>query len=238
VVDNMDVLSMDVRVKAVLTLLENSFALYTNPHYDQEVLKRRFKLLALFNVQLLRKLDLLNESCELTGFATVATHLSEFEPGNLLFVELLQKGAFHRLVKKYGEEQRAELKAILVNIVANLFTDKYLPIYGPYQENADDKQPFLRPMPEDFEKIVGDYNAYVDKLMFAFLEQTSKNGNPQDPAFQITGHDDVSSIFNADIVSPLEDGLILDQSLIPTSASKQKDHRGRKVCKPFVRTIV
>lgn len=45
-----------------MTLLENSFALYTSGKGKQEALKRRLHYLSLFNLQLLRKLGLLNES--------------------------------------------------------------------------------------------------------------------------------------------------------------------------------
>ncbi|KAH7725269.1 DEAD box protein/DEAH protein box helicase [Aphelenchoides avenae] len=171
--DTNDLLSPEIRLRAAKTLLENSFVLQTSG------------------------------KCELTGFAIVAAHLSKFEPGNLLFVEFLQRGAFHRLSEKYGETQKAELKRILMNILAHLFTNKPLSIYGNYDARSHAKQHVLEPMPEEFENIRTEYNKTVDDLLMAFLELSTEDAN-------------------------LLEGLILDHALIPSLATKQVDHRGNK----------
>lgn len=64
------------------------------------------------------------------GFANLAVHLSKFEQGNLAFINLLQKGALHRLYNEYlNQDRREEFKDVLINIFAYLFTNKPLPIF-------------------------------------------------------------------------------------------------------------
>lgn len=59
----------------------------------------------------------------------MASHLSNFEPGNLLFTILLQSGALHDLIKQHDDNQKSELKDIIVNILAHIFTNKFIPIF-------------------------------------------------------------------------------------------------------------
>lgn len=133
-IDSTDTSNVDVRIKAALTLLDNCFALYTKGEAKAKGLSRLMKYLTLFNVQLLRREQLLNDKCELTGFAQVVTSLGSFEPGNLVFVHILQKGLFHKYIKAFydastnPDEEKRALKETLVLILSHIFTNKRLPI--------------------------------------------------------------------------------------------------------------
>lgn len=73
----------------------------------------------------------------MTGLAFLAAHLSNFEPGNLIFTILLQSGVLHDLIKQYDDNQKSELKDVIVNILAHIFTEKFIPIYS-LDENIDE----------------------------------------------------------------------------------------------------
>lgn len=60
IVDTTDTLNTEVRIKAALTLLDNCFALYTKDEAKRGAFNRLLKYLTLFNVQLLRREQLLN----------------------------------------------------------------------------------------------------------------------------------------------------------------------------------
>jgi hypothetical protein len=53
--------------------------------------------------------------------------LGVYEPGNLLFVHLLQHGAFHILASNL-KDQDTQFKETLVLILAHLFTNRRLPV--------------------------------------------------------------------------------------------------------------
>uniref|UniRef100_A0A914C4F5 DDX60-like winged helix domain-containing protein n=1 Tax=Acrobeloides nanus TaxID=290746 RepID=A0A914C4F5_9BILA len=226
-VDTTDTLNTEVRIKAALTLLDNCFALYTKDEAKRAAFNRLLKYLTLFNVQLLRREQLLNAKCELTGFAQVATALSSFEPGNLVFVHILQKGEFHKLCKKYAEEPK-KLQDTLILILAHIFTNKRLPI--SYDTGDDSNKPALKPMPDEFQTLVDEYNSNVDKLLLAFLQLATEKRHLQSPVFELTGKIKEDSLDTAhlDVVSPFDEDLILDEKLMPAAARTLYDHRGNK----------
>uniref|UniRef100_A0A0M3K1T2 Helicase C-terminal domain-containing protein n=1 Tax=Anisakis simplex TaxID=6269 RepID=A0A0M3K1T2_ANISI len=122
--------------ETALTLLENSFALFTRSEM-RDALQKQIKLFTLFSVQLLRSLELLNEKGEPKGMASIVCHLSAHEPGNLLFIHLLQNGKFHAFCKQYTTD-RNKLKSLLIVVFANLFTNRRLPLGW----NPDDKDSY------------------------------------------------------------------------------------------------
>lgn len=73
----------------------------------------------------------------MTGFAFLAAHLSNFEPGNLIFTILLQSGILHDLLKKFEDDEKSQLKDTLVNILAHIFTRKFVPVFS-YGDNVDE----------------------------------------------------------------------------------------------------
>lgn len=155
------------RIKSALTLLKNSFALFTRHEKKAGALKEVLEALTFFNVQLLRRLQLIDESGNTTGFANIAVHLSVHEPGNLLFVHLLQVGAFHNLQKSMADTP-SEFKQTLVNILAHLFTNRKLPV--EYNKYSEEKQSYLKQMPEKFEELIHKYNEETEQLLIASLQ--------------------------------------------------------------------
>ncbi|KAI1696332.1 putative helicase C28H8.3 [Ditylenchus destructor] len=237
-----DVTNQSVRTRAALTLLKTSFALITRKGSEKDEEKKQkaedkaralenlLKFLTLFNVQVLRKYQLLNEKCQPTGFAHLANHLSNFQPGNLVFIVILENGVLHRLMKQYDvniAEKRRAFMDVLVNILANIFTSKPLPLYE--SDAGESPKPILKPMPDEVRKIVDEYSAEVDKLMVAHLRMASPKGQIQDPVFALSGISSEMSVFTKDVVSLFDDNLQLDESFVPAVHLYKKDHRGRKV---------
>ncbi|KAI1712367.1 DEAD/DEAH box helicase domain-containing protein [Ditylenchus destructor] len=182
--------------------------------------------------RLLRKYQLLNEKCQPTGFAHLANHLSNFQPGNLVFIVILENGVLHRLMnmEQYDvntAEKRRAFMDVLVNILANIFTSKPLPIYE--SDAGESPKPILKPMPDEVRKIVDEYSAEVDKLMVAHLRMATPKGQIQDPVFALSGISSEMSVFTKDVVSLFDDNLQLDESFVPAVHLYKKDHRGRKV---------
>ncbi|CAD5222230.1 unnamed protein product [Bursaphelenchus xylophilus] len=211
------------RIQAALTLLKNSFALYTRHEKKAGVLKEVLQGLTFFNIQLLRRLQLINDEGETTGFANIAVHLGVHEPGNLLFVYLLQVGAFHALHKTLHENETV-YKQTVVNILAHLFTNRRLPV--GYEPNGDSSIA-LPKMPEKFEEFVNKYNKDTEKLLLASLQAffPSKLDNEY---FRLSGKTSNLSLSESYVVSVFDDDLCLDPAFIPTVV-ELKDHRGRPI---------
>ncbi|KHN88765.1 putative helicase C28H8.3 [Toxocara canis] len=223
----------DIRLQAALTLLENSFTLFTRPEMKR-ALQKQIRLFTLFSVQLLRSLDLLNEKGEPHGMAPVVCHLSAHEPGNLLFAHLLQNGVFHRFCKQFAHDRNA-LKSSLVVVFANLFTNRRLPLFWDpsnkesYPSDGESKV-FLDEVPKEFTSAIEAYNAKVENLFKAFMQLSSANNSLQGNCFSLAGNPDSAlSAFSTDIVRPLHDELIFDEGLVPACAVNRRDHRGKKI---------
>lgn len=155
------------RIQSAIALLHTSFALYTRHEKKAGVLKEVMQGLTFFNIQLLRRLQLITDKGETTGFANIAVHLGVHEPGNLLFVHLLQRGVFHSLQKSM-EGEPAQYKQVLVNILAHLFTNRRLPVDYKPAEGA--KSIALKRMPEKVEELVLSYNSETEQLLLACLQ--------------------------------------------------------------------
>jgi hypothetical protein len=110
--------------ESALTLLRNAFVKYTSNRDRSAALDRQFQFYFGFAVQLLRQMSLLDKNGAPSGFAGVINHLHYHEPGNLVFVYLLQNGAFHQLCKKFKGSER---KSKLLLVLAHLFTNVRLP---------------------------------------------------------------------------------------------------------------
>lgn len=89
-----------------------------------------------------------------------------YEPGNLLFVHLLQHGAFHVLEKNLKDND-VQFKETLVLILAHLFTNRRLPVSS---ENDGENPIALKPLPEKFTDLISKYNAEMEELFIASLQ--------------------------------------------------------------------
>ncbi|CAD5216899.1 unnamed protein product [Bursaphelenchus okinawaensis] len=218
-----DVVQKEGRIQAALTLLKNSFALYTRHEKKEGSLKEVLKGLTFFNIQLLRRLQLINDQGETTGFANIAVHLGVHEPGNLLFVYLLQVGAFHKL-HKTTHENETQYKQTLVNVLAHLFTNRRLPVgYEPGEKNIA-----LPKMPEMFEDLVNKYNKDTEKLLLASLQAFFPSKQIDNEYFRLSGKTTDLSFAETNVVSVFDDDLAVDPAFIPTVV-ELKDHRGRVI---------
>ncbi|TKR77167.1 hypothetical protein L596_018187 [Steinernema carpocapsae] len=222
----------EVRVNTALCLLKNSFCHFTSIEAVKGAMKNELKYLTAFNVQLLRRLQLIDENCNLVGFAYAAAHMHLFEPGNLLFAHLLQKGALHVLCKKY-ESDKPKLKSVLVNILAHIFTNKRLPLHLTPDNKPAMEQPvklFLEAMPDNVQEIVDDFHKEVDSLLMAFMQQSTEKKRLDSDVFALTGQlDDFETIYDPSVVRPLNESITLDEKFIPVAAKPLKDHRGRQL---------
>jgi superfamily II RNA helicase len=231
-IDLTDVTSIDMRIKAALTLLENSLDLHSYSEEERPHVKNFYKHYALFSIYLFRRLQLINDEGRLNGFARFAVSLGNFEPGNLLFIHILQNGCFHRLIKKRLEDEVSSdaINDELVFILAHIFTD--LPISNSLTESLKDSEekPYLKPLNEEIQKSVDDYNNMVNEYIFNGVRLASGDGHVFDPAFDVTGKlAESHKISTNDLVPPFKKDFELDRSLVPFAAYAEKDHRGRKI---------
>uniref|UniRef100_A0A1I7W5H4 DEAD/DEAH box helicase n=1 Tax=Loa loa TaxID=7209 RepID=A0A1I7W5H4_LOALO len=221
------------RLRTALSFLTNSFILHTRAELSSTV-QKQLKLYTLFAVQVLRSLNLLNEKGELSGLAALVCHLSANEPGNLLFVHLLQNGVFHKLCEGWTIS-REEMKSQLVLIFAHLFTNLRLPLsWNPNDKNSypstGESEIFLRPLPDSCACLIEQYANKVENLYREFMRLTNPNKKLQGEVFSLTGFADSSvSMFSSNIVHPFHDYLLFDEAFMPARSPTPVDHRGRKV---------
>ncbi|KAI3421972.1 hypothetical protein GPALN_012509 [Globodera pallida] len=239
--DPSDVQNEVVRRKAALTLLMAPFVLKTkhkrveNREEKSEellVFTRMLKSLALFNVQLLRRLQMLDEKCYLHGFAQFALHMSQREPGNLVFVRLLQEGVFHRYFGKCNLFHQSDLgpaKDDWVCILAYIFTQKMLPFYDNLAVKTE-AIPILPPMNEIIATEIEKHNQEVDELMLACLQLASVDRRLDNPVFALSGLSaECLSGSQINFVPAFRSEFILDERLVPLTHLTRSDHRGVKI---------
>ncbi|KAI6202421.1 hypothetical protein M3Y96_00946700 [Aphelenchoides besseyi] len=215
-------LTKEGRVTATLTLLKQSFALYTRHGKKEGAFSEIMKALSFFNVQFLRRLQLIDETGDTTGFAKIAVHLGVYEPGNLLFVHLLQIGAFHKLCSTMKETPK-EFNETFVLILAHLFTNRRLPISDSNQNDAIS----LKRMPEKFEELIATYNTETEQLLLACLQLFFPSQRIDNEYFRLSGKSGLR-LSVAEIVSTLDDDICLDPAFIPAHC-ENVDHRGRPI---------
>uniref|UniRef100_A0A0N5BAM6 Helicase ATP-binding domain-containing protein n=1 Tax=Strongyloides papillosus TaxID=174720 RepID=A0A0N5BAM6_STREA len=216
--------SKELRIKAVCNLLQNFFLTFTKKTGNTKALKNQFKSLAAFSIEVLRKVNLLDNEGKLTKFAPLACCLSDFEPGNIILTHLIQTGSLHRLLKKFGEDKEG-FKDALINIFAHLFTSKKLPLTFSEEKNLDHIT--LKPMVPEVQKQVDTFNEEINTLLVSFLELGLNSGEKiQSDVFSITGlKKSELSLYKNDIVPPLHKDIVLDEALLPTSGIDAKSHR-------------
>ncbi|XP_012879171.1 PREDICTED: probable ATP-dependent RNA helicase DDX60 [Dipodomys ordii] len=109
----------------VLSVLKHSLLSFKQPKI-MEILKLYF----LFTLQLLVKEGYIDRDGNPTGFAGLVSHLHYHEPSNLVFVNFLVNGLFHKLcqpTKKGSKRFSEDTMRKLVLVLANLFGRRFLP---------------------------------------------------------------------------------------------------------------
>ncbi|WKX99102.1 hypothetical protein Q1695_014184 [Nippostrongylus brasiliensis] len=230
---NVTISTFAQRAKSVLSLLQNSFSLFTRHEAENGVLQKQLRMYTAFSIQLLRHLQLLDENCCAKNAAGLAASLAEAngEPGNLIFIHLLQRGAFHLMLRQ-TEKSKAKLK--MLTVLANLFTRRRLPhwlqmtdknTYPPESRN----HVFLEGLPKEMQNLVNEYNKTAISLYHQFMTAASGDRRLLAPEFS-NGRKDTNGLFiNEDLVSPVFDGYSHDASFLPIIDIDQRDHRGRKI---------
>uniref|UniRef100_A0A158Q886 DEAD/DEAH box helicase n=1 Tax=Elaeophora elaphi TaxID=1147741 RepID=A0A158Q886_9BILA len=230
---NQKISPFELRLRTVLSFLTNSFILHTRAELSSTA-QNQLKLYTLFAVQVLRSLNLLNKNGELSGLAPLVCHLSANEPGNLLFVHLLQNGVFHKLCESKAIS-REEVKSQLVLIFAHLFTSLRLPIsWNPNDKNSypseGESEIFLKPLPDSCACLIKQYTSKVENLYREFMRLAGPSKRLQGEVFSLTGYADSSvSMFSSNIVHPFHDYLLFDEAFMPARSPSPVDHRGRIV---------
>ncbi|KAK6058652.1 DEAD/DEAH box helicase, partial [Cooperia oncophora] len=222
------------RAKSVLSLLQNSFSLFTRHEAENGALQRQLRMYTAFSIQLLRHLQLLDENCYAKNLAGFAASLAEVnaEPGNLLFVHLLQRGALHAMLRQAEDKMKAKLK--MITVLANLFVRCRLPYwlqmtdksnYPPETRNLI----FLSDLPSEMLTLVNEYNKVTLSLYHKFMAAASSDRKLFAPEF-CHGQQDTSNLFiTEELVSPVFDGYSHDATFLPIIDFNQRDHRGRKI---------
>uniref|UniRef100_A0A914VAC1 DNA-binding protein SATB n=1 Tax=Plectus sambesii TaxID=2011161 RepID=A0A914VAC1_9BILA len=202
--------------EAALTLLRNSFVKFTSPD-RADALGRQSQMLFGFSIQLLRRFGLMDENGVPTGLTSLVSHLHYHEPGNLLFVYLLQNGAFHRLCDQLSGRP---LKEMIVRILAQLFTHTVVPNNWTPQTKAGEfrySKVFLEPLPREFETLIASYNSELTGLFKAFMQQMNESRSLQGETFALTGRSDAEvDILAGDIIKPLDNSITFDENLLPS----------------------
>uniref|UniRef100_A0A7E4W1Z1 Helicase ATP-binding domain-containing protein n=1 Tax=Panagrellus redivivus TaxID=6233 RepID=A0A7E4W1Z1_PANRE len=226
-----DFTQQETRLKAALTLLENSLSLHLLPEGEQKEFKNLLQHYALFSVQLLRRMQLINAEGRLNGFARFAVSLGNFEPGNLLFIHLLQTGRLHGYIKRLTDDgvPDEEIRTNLVLILAHVFTA--VPVSHSVMESLkdSDERPILPSLPSDIEKSITEYSDLVNEYMYNAVHLASGDGQIFDDAFDVTGKlEGKKELCFSELVSPVKKNLHLDRNLVPLIGNDETDHRGRK----------
>ncbi|CAJ0558517.1 unnamed protein product, partial [Mesorhabditis spiculigera] len=210
------------RLKAATNLLTNSFALVTRTGDDRVNLLRQLRVYTWFSAQLLRDEQLIDNKGAGRGLFEMVTMLQAYEPGNLVFAHLLQRGVFHHLCRKHKGD---ELKQIVLNILATLLTRSYLP---PNYDTA--KGVHLQPLPEIVEVEVVGYSAKAMQMYNDFMRTLAPNGTLMDPDYAISGATFTKEHhFKRELVPVFAKSFSFDESFVPAIDLKPVDHRGEKI---------
>ncbi|CAI5445530.1 unnamed protein product [Caenorhabditis angaria] len=221
------------RAWAAHSLLGHSFSLHTRQESNDGVLQKQLRMFSAFSFQILRHLQLITPFGESKNFAELAVHVQAGESGTLLFIYLMQKGCFHVLLKKYAE-QPDKAKRVMLEILANLFTNKRMPFwYNPSDKSGMEVnyQVSLNGLPAELNSYVKEYNSTVIGLYKRFLAASAKENTLLDSSFTVSGKVDAesTSLTNDYLATPLFDQYSHDESFLPVIDFEKRDHRGRKI---------
>ncbi|KAL1773034.1 putative ATP-dependent RNA helicase DDX60, partial [Sigmodon hispidus] len=157
----------DGKAKA-LSVLKHSLLSFKHPRAADML-----KLYFLYSLQLLVKEGYIDQEGNPTGFAGLVTHLHYHEPSNLVFVNFLVRGLFHKLCQpthKGSKRFSEDVMEKLVLVLANLFGRRYLP--AKFQDaniKFNQSKVFLDDLPEDFKEALLGYNMQVTEDFASFL---------------------------------------------------------------------
>ncbi|XP_060102535.1 probable ATP-dependent RNA helicase DDX60 [Heteronotia binoei] len=161
----------DAQAKA-LSLLKHSLLSFKQPRA-----LAMLKLYFLFSLQFLVKEGYVDRDGNTTGFSGLVTHLHYHEPSNIVLVEFLVKGLFHKLCQRSKEGSRLFSETVmekLVLVLAHLFGRKHIPaaVVNSKRKFYQSKV-FLEDLPEDFAAALHEYNCKIQENFGQFLQKVS-----------------------------------------------------------------
>ncbi|PAV74268.1 hypothetical protein WR25_24543 [Diploscapter pachys] len=229
---NEEVITLGARQNVARALLEKPFSQFTRIEAESGGLQKQLRAYVMFSVQFLRELQLLDNKCCAKNLANLAMHISAGEPGNLLFIYLLQKGVLHKMLKRI--EDHLEKKMLVLQVLATIFTRERLSLaFDPndpttYTQDSKSKV-FIPDLPEDIQKGVDEYNQMVFKLYSTCMQSIAPNYSLTDA--QLCPSAKGCDVFGSTewLVSPIFSGYSNDSVFLPALPIPQKDHRGRAI---------
>ncbi|XP_003223762.3 probable ATP-dependent RNA helicase DDX60 [Anolis carolinensis] len=155
----------------VLSILKHSLLSFKQPR-ALEMLKLYF----LFSLQFLVKEGYVDRKGNTTGFSGLVTHLHYHEPSNIVLVEFLVKGLFHKLCEpskiKRSNVFSSDVMETLVLVLAHLFGRRFLPAVNSGRKFYQSKV-FLKDLPKDFADALHEYNCKIEENFRQFLKIVS-----------------------------------------------------------------
>ncbi|XP_077209763.1 putative ATP-dependent RNA helicase DDX60 isoform X2 [Paroedura picta] len=161
----------DAHAKA-LSLLKHSLLSFKQPRT-----LAMLKLYFLFSLQFLVKEGYVDCDGNTTGFTGLVTHLHYHEPSNIVLVEFLVKGLFHKLCQRSKKGQKLFSESVmetLVLVLAHLFGRKHIPAAAVNSKRKFyQSKVFLEDLPEDFAAALHEYNCKIQENFGQFLQIVS-----------------------------------------------------------------
>lgn len=151
-----------------------------------------------FNIDFLRRLDLIDEEGTPLTLSPIATSLHEHQPGNLALVALLRGGYFHGLCKDFEKSAaKSSVCRTMVLVLAHLFARR--PILRFSKEAIDQlrsspSEVILPPLPPAAKTIIDEYNSLVlDVFTGCSLTYASQHGDTlgKDESLPLSGEVEV-----------------------------------------------
>lgn len=236
--------AIEKRIKTALTLMRNPFLLYSlgknSPDKTKvkKSLMKQLKLFTIYSVQLLRWLGTLDSKGLPVGLAPVVTYLSEYEPGNLVFVYLMQKNVFYDLCSSVTNKNTSlsEVKEKLIIIFANLFTNVIVsPDWNSYDPTSSSNTAiYLKDFPPECKVYVDEYNAKVEELWNDYLTlfESDDKFHFKRNVYALDGKSKFSlKSMLTDVVRPCDSNFLFDERFFPVCFTGLTDYRGNKICR-------
>uniref|UniRef100_A0A670J3L7 DExD/H-box helicase 60 n=1 Tax=Podarcis muralis TaxID=64176 RepID=A0A670J3L7_PODMU len=164
----------DAKAK-VLSILKHSLLAFKQPRA-----LKMLKLYFLFSLQFLVKEGYVDREGNTTGFAGLVTHLHYHEPSNIVLVDFLVKGLFHKLCQRRPHAFSQDVMEKLVLVLAHLFGRRRIPaaVLNSRRTFYQSKV-FLEDLPEDFAAALHEYNSKIKENFGQFLQIVSTMADMQ-----------------------------------------------------------
>ncbi|XP_060134670.1 probable ATP-dependent RNA helicase DDX60 isoform X2 [Zootoca vivipara] len=168
---------VDAKAK-VLSLLKHSLLAFKQPRAV-----KMLKLYFLFSLQFLVKEGYVDREGNTTGFTGLVTHLHYHEPSNIVLVDFLVKGLFHKLCQRSKKGPQAfsqDVMEKLVLVLAHLFGRRRIPaVVLNSGRTFYQSKVFLEDLPEDFAAALDEYNSKIEENFGQFLQIVSTMADMQ-----------------------------------------------------------